>query len=75
MTTLPFSPLTLRELNYRVQDANATIAHIVRWARRNQRPLDDFDLARMATEADEANAYAEAAKQRADAIMVGRRAS
>lgn len=72
MNTLPFSPLTLIELNYRVSDANSTIAHVVRGARRSGRALDDFDASRMNEAADLAEMYSDAAYQRAQALVAMR---
>lgn len=66
---LEFSPLTLAELNDRVADANASIAHIVRGARLSRRMLDGFDVERMNDAADIAEAYSGPAYQRATGII------
>ena len=62
--TLPFSPLTLGELNERVSDANLVIAYTFRAATRPGRELDDYDMARMTEAADSAETYSAAAIQR-----------
>lgn len=66
---LEFSPLTLTELNERTADANSWIAHTYRGARRNRRTLDDFDTDRMDAFSDVADMYADAAWQRAQALI------
>lgn len=69
--TLPFSPLTLAELNERVLDANLTIAHAFRGATRSGRELDEYDMEHMTEAAAAAESYSAAAVQRATQFAHG----